>query len=695
SIPAFQHSSIPAFQHSSIGIFPSPTWVYKTTMARATVADVLGPAGELAKLVPGWESRPQQLAMAELVAQGLAAPSHVICEAPTGVGKSFAYLVPIIQHALATGTKVVISTATIALQEQLVRKDIPQLQQIFPELKAVLVKGRQNYVSLRRLGIAHDGQQALFETREEVHALRQIHEWVDKEAEIGDKEELGWDPSPGVWRQIGSDRNNCQGRKCPEFGSCFFYAARQRMEGAQLLVVNHHLYFSDLGLREEAGGILPSHGIVVFDEAHALEDVATDHLGVEIGAAQVRWFLDTLWSGRGKGLLADPRRSDARDAVEAARRANEDLWLNVARLCEGRSEDTVRIAAANPIENPLSPALDALAQALECLKTKADDDNESTELTAQGNRALELAGGLRRVLEGEDSGLVCYATVPRERRAPSLSARPLSVADLLKEQLFDRMKTVVLTSATLAADDSARFLFLRRRLGLEGGLAKLLDSPFDYKTQAKLLLNESPIDPNKDEFVEATARWLARYVLEAEGGIFVLFTSYRQLQAVHDRVRPALDRLRRFVLRHGDGMARSQMIELFKRTGDAVLFGTSSFWEGVDVPGNALRHVVIAKLPFEVPNHPVVEARLNEIRKRGGNPFVERQVPEAILRLKQGFGRLIRTRTDTGTVAILDHRICTASYGRYFLKALPPCDTTVFRLADELVTPASAADERM
>lgn len=246
------------------------------------------------------------------------------------------------------------------------------------------------------------------------------------------------------------------------------------------------------------------------------------------------------------------------------------------------------------------------------------------------------------------------------------------------------MKTVVLTSATLAADDSERFVFLRRRLGLEGGLARRLDSPFDYREQARILVNESPLDPNKEEFVEATARWLARYVQETTGGVFVLFTSYRQLQAVHDRVRPALDRLRRFVLRHGDGMARSQMIELFKRTGDAVLFGTSSFWEGVDVPGNALQHVVIAKLPFEVPSHPVVEARLNEIRRRGGNPFVERQVPEAILRLKQGFGRLIRTRSDTGTVAILDHRVCTASYGRYFLRALPPSTTTIFRLADEL-----------
>jgi len=662
-------------------------------MPRATVADVLGPDGELPRLLPGWESRPQQLAMAELVAQGLAAPSHVICEAPTGVGKSFAYLVPVIQHALATSSKVVISTATIALQEQLIRKDIPLLQQIFPELKAVLVKGRQNYVSIRRLGLAYDGQQALFETREEAKALRDVADWAHNEAEVGDREELGWEPQHSVWRQVQSDRTNCLGRKCPEFGSCFFYAARARMEGAQLLVVNHHMYFSDLGLREEAGGILPPHQVVVFDEAHALEDVATDHLGTEVGAAQVRWYLDTLWSARGKGLLADPRREEARGAVEAVRRANEDLWLNVANLNAGRSEETVRITAAHPVEDPLSPALDALAQALDRLKTRASDDNESAELTAQAGRALELAGGLRRVLAGEDSGLVCYATVPREKRSPSLSARPLSIAALLKDQLFDRMRTVVLTSATLAADDSERFLFLRKRLGLEGGLARRLDSPFDYRTQARILINESPFDPNSTAFAEAMARWLARYVLEAEGGIFVLFTSYRQLNAVHDLVRPQLDRLRRFVLKHGDGMARSQMIELFKRTGDAVLFGTSSFWEGVDVPGNALRHVIIAKLPFEVPNHPVTEARLNEVRRRGGNPFVERQVPEAILRLKQGFGRLIRNRTDTGTVAILDHRIATASYGRYFLRALPPAPVTVFRLGEETEDVAGAGEK--
>jgi len=246
------------------------------------------------------------------------------------------------------------------------------------------------------------------------------------------------------------------------------------------------------------------------------------------------------------------------------------------------------------------------------------------------------------------------------------------------------MATVVLTSATLAADDSERFLFLRKRIGLEGGLSRRLDSPFDFPRQVRLLLNQSPIDPNTPRFEQALAGWLADFLTTAKGCTFVLFTSYRQLELVHDLVRPALDRANRFVLRHGDGMGRSQMLDLFKRVVNAVLFGTASFWEGVDVQGDALSNVVITKLPFEVPNHPLVEARHREIQKRGGNPFIERSVPEAILRLKQGFGRLIRTKTDTGTVAICDHRVLTKAYGRYFLRALPECATETFKLADYL-----------
>ncbi|MBA3710580.1 MAG: helicase, partial [Planctomycetes bacterium] len=486
------------------------------------------------------------------------------------------------------------------------------------------------------------------------------------------------------------------GRKCPTYDSCFFYNARREMEGAHLLIVNHHLYFSDLGLREDFAGILPPHDVVVFDEAHTLEDVATDHLGSSVSEAQVRFFIDGLWSRKSKGLLADDRFAFAREAAEYARAQNEEFWKAVALLAGDSTEDTFKLATPHQVDNTLSPALDLLSQRLDACAQRAGEDNLLHEVKAQQARALAFAGSLRAIVSHGMEGHVYYAHVPTQRgpgqnrMSPSLSASPLSVADLLKARLFDAMKTVILTSATLAADDSDRFLFLRRRLGLEGGAAQRLDSPFDFPNQVKLILNQSQIDPNSPRYEQALAGWLAEYLSDPEGGrvggSFVLFTSYRQLKAVHDLVRPALDRTNRFVLRHGDGMGRAQMLDLFKRVGDAVLFGTSSFWEGVDVPGNALRHVIITKLPFEVPNHPVIEARHQEITRRGGNAFMERSVPEAIIRLKQGFGRLIRTKTDTGSVVITDHRVLTKAYGRYFLKALPACGVEIVELAKYAAT---------
>ena len=482
-----------------------------------------------------------------------------------------------------------------------------------------------------------------------------------------------------------SDRGNCLGRRCPTYDSCFFYAARRRMEAAHLLVVNHHLYFSDLGLREDHAAILPPHDVVVFDEAHQLEDVATDHLGLHLGDGQVRYFLDGLLSPAGKGLLAHEAFEPARPAVAVARTAAERFWGEVTGLVARGHDDAVRLGGDTPVENVLSPALEALAQAMLRLEDRAGEADRQQELKAQAARAGQLAGAIRALLDPGDSAQVHYAQAGRGRAGASLASAPLSVAPLLKERLFDATASVILTSATLAADDSERFLFLRRRLGIDTGQALRLDSPFDYAAQARLILARSTLAPAGERYERAVAAWLTRYLAGEgrEGGAFVLFTSYQQLQAVHDLARPALDAQRRFVLRHGDRMPREQMLDLFRRTGDAVLFGTASFWEGVDVPGDALRHVIIAKLPFEVPSHPVTQARLQAIEARGGNAFMERTVPEAILRLKQGFGRLIRTRRDTGTVAILDPRLLTKAYGRWFLRALPGCRTELVDLVPE------------
>lgn len=646
-------------------------------------SDVLGPDGLLAGEIEGWEHRPQQLEMARLVGAALEKREHAVIEAPTGVGKSFAYLVPLARAARASGRKVVVSTATIALQEQLVGKDLPLLQKVVPGLTVALVKGRANYLSRRRLAHAWNGQSAWLETGEDKAELRLLHEWAATN-QHGDRTDLGFEPRGRVWAKVVSDPGNCLGRKCPTYEQCFFYRARRQIEDAEILVVNHHLYFSDLALRDEHGAILPPHDVVVFDEAHAIEDIATDHLGVNLTEAQIVRLCDDLYSARGRGLLADTPFQTAREAVGRVRAANTTFWNEVVSSLPQNGEEATRLLVPDRFADPVSPALVGLAEALRAGVEVAEDLNQSQELKAQADRAVALAGGLRQIVGQELEGFVYYATVPANDRrgTPGLSANPLAVAPLLKERLFDRMASVILTSATLAADDSERFLFLRRRIGIEGGTARRLDSPFDYQRQARLLVNEAPLEPNSPRFEQALGQWIGDFLDTATGGTFVLFTSYRQLEAVHSLLAPRLERARRFVLRQGDRISRTQMLDLFKAAGDAVLFGTASFWEGVDVRGEALTNVIITKLPFEMPNHPLVEARHGEIRARGGNPFMERTVPEAILRLKQGVGRLIRTASDRGVVVICDHRVLTKAYGRYFLRALPPMPLERFRLDD-------------
>ena len=645
------------------------------------IGPILGPNGLLSKELPGYEHRSQQLTMASIVSEAMQNGQHAVVEAPTGVGKSLAYLVPAALHAMRHKRKVVISTGTIALQEQLIGKDIPSLQKVLPGLKAVLVKGRQNYISIRRLSHAVSGQQTLFEAKEQAKEMQDIAHWAGQST-VGDRADLGYDPHPAVWRQVVSDSNNCLGRRCPSFDKCFFYQARKEIEDADILIVNHHLYFSDLALRDDHASILPAHDVVVFDEAHSLEDVATDHMGLSITDAQVRWFLDSLWSSKGKGILADQPWGAARQQVEHTRQSAEKFWRGVASYGIQAGDDPVqRIHVADAIENTLSGQLNELAKQLRMISDQSEDLDSSNEIKSQADRCDEFSGTIRNIISQQLDHYIYYSTVPLgDRGAISLTANPLSVAELLRENLWEPTGTVVLTSATLAADDSDRFLFLRKRLGLDDALCKRLDSPFNYEKQARLLLNETFLDPNSDLFVRAVSQWFGDFIDESKGGTFILFTSYRQMEQVYDNVVNRLQRRGRFVLKQGGKMGRSQMLDLFKSTGDAILFGTASFWEGVDVRGEALQNVVIVKLPFETPGHPLIEARHQEIKQKGGNPFMERSVPEAILRLKQGVGRLIRTGSDEGTVVILDPRILTKQYGRWFLKALPTMPTERIRL---------------
>ena len=484
-----------------------------------------------------------------------------------------------------------------------------------------------------------------------------------------------------------SDPNNCLGRRCPHYGDCFFYKARRKIEDAHVLIVNHHLYFSDLSLRDEHAGILPNHQVVIFDEAHGLEETASSHLGVSVSEAQIRFFLQGLWNAKGqKGILSDIDHFASRDLVEQCEQAALRFWQDVAFARPAGKEETFRLHQPDMISNSLAPMLVKLARLLDEVADTRDDDDQAMELRAHRDKATDLAMQLHRLVEQLEQ-FVYYATVPDGRGTMSLSANPLSVAELLlRDRLFESTETVIMTSATIAADDSERFLFFRRRVGVDDGQALRLDSPFDYHKQGKLLVNASALDPNGPQFERAPAQWAGDYLQIAPGGAFMLFTSYRQLEAVYNLLAPRLERSNRFVLRQGSHIARKQMIDLFKSTGNAVLFGTATFWEGVDIRGDALQHVIIAKLPFEMPDHPLIEARHQAIKQRGGNPFMERTVPEAILKLKQGVGRLIRTTQDRGTVAICDHRVLTKQYGRYFLRALPDMPVEQFKLADALVS---------
>ena len=405
---------------------------------------------------------------------------------------------PAALHAVHNGSTVVVAPTPPALQEQLIDKDLPLLQRALPGIEAVIVKGRNNYVSLRRLGFALTRQQNLFERDEQRHELGQLQQWSE-DTEQGDLADLGYTPPAGVWRQVASDKNNCLGRRCEHYDQCrHFYNSRRRAENANIIIVNHHLYFSDLALRDHHAAILPAHDVVIFDEAHTLEDVATEHLGAAISEAQVRFFLDGLYHNNDSGILSADTiagAAEARKQVHAARDASQELWGAVVLAAAG-GDDTVRINVPDRFVNRLSPQLDQLAQELMRCRGNADDDNQAQELRAQAERALELAGTLRQLIAQELDGYVYYARVPRGRGTTALTAQPLSVASSLREQLFAETRSVVLTSATLAADDSERFLFLRKRLGLDEAETLRLDSPFDFPNQARLLVNQAPIDPN-------------------------------------------------------------------------------------------------------------------------------------------------------------------------------------------------------
>jgi len=634
--------------------------------------EVFGPDGLIAKAHPEYEYRPGQIDMAQAVMRAFEDKRHLIVEAGTGTGKTLAYLVPAVAAALGGNGRVIVSTGTKNLQEQLMEKDIPFLQSVLPKpFTATYMKGRSNYLCLNRLARAQTAP--VLEGLDEVDYFEEVSQW-SHETETGDRAELSNLPeSLSFWRHIDARSESCLGQKCPDFDACFITRMRQRAQEADIVVVNHHLFFADLSLRNgNYGSVLPDYTAVILDEAHLIEEVASEYFGAQVSNYQI----DDVVRDLGMLTIEDAEVDrEMTHCVARMSRFSDSFWSGFR---DGRGEDgrypiipgTFAKRSEGELQpTPLGELYVALEGAIARTETTLDAFQEKPpEVEALIRRLRTIRFELEFIVTGTDKKFVYW--LERRNRGVFLRASPIDVAGLLQDKLFEEVPTVVLTSATLSS--GGNFTFIRDRLGLDTADDLIAESSFDYQSQAILYLPARMPDPRDREWGSAAAAEVARILQATEGRAFVLSTSLSGMQSLFENVWAEIE----YPCLVQGSASKGQLLKKFRETPNAVLFATSSFWQGVDVRGEQLSCVIIDKLPFAVPTDPIVAARQRYIEDCGGSSFYEYSVPQAIIALKQGLGRLIRSTTDRGVLAILDPRLRTKGYGRTFLQSLPPCRVT-------------------